>query len=147
MGFITDQLRKKLANKRKKKQLNKIFKKMPLKDITFMPASAAAEDITAHVNNRMQFLIQQVGGLDKFGEGDFSIQYVDKTKGTDIVQKGTKVLGKKTARESFSTTQPIIYDWEAIEEEIVSELAPTTNVDHLQFYMIIIEYTQIKEVV
>ncbi|MBC8436829.1 hypothetical protein H8D85_00740 [bacterium] len=156
MGFITDQLRKRLADRKKSKKLNKSYQKIPKKDITFLPATTAASSITDHVNLRLQALINQVGGIDKFSEGDFTINFIDKTKESDIIQKSNKVLGKKIARESVSssstfgssgTSQPTVYDWEAVEEETVSELAPNVSADQLQYYMIIIEYTQIKEVV
>jgi len=151
MGFITDQLRKRLEERKKSKKLGATFNKTPKKDITFLPADTPASAMTEHVNNRILFLMNQVGGADKFGEGDFTIQYIDQTKDTDIIQKSTKSLARKTAKDSSSVLGPgnriPEYDWEPVEEEIVSELAPNINVNQLQFYMIIIEYTHIKEVV
>ena len=144
MGAFLDQLRKRLKEKQDKANAVKSFKKLPKKDITFLPATTAPGDITNYVNARMLELITQSGGEDRFVDGDFTIQYVDKTSPKDFVQTKEIELQENLARNMTGSNDE--YDWEAKSEATTTSFTEGLNADSMQFYMIIIEYTHLLEV-
>ena len=86
MSWLSDKLKAKLQKKKNNSNVGKKYKKTPLKDITFLSGTASSVAVTEHVNDRMQYLINQVGGLEKFADGDFSIEFVDKTNNFTALQ-------------------------------------------------------------
>ena len=144
MGFMMDQLREKLKKKQDSNSDNvvKKFKRVPLKDITFISAESTPEDITNYVNSRTQTLINECGGVDRYVDGDFSVKYVDKSSKRDFVKKTVHDVEDYKSKEAGTYDE---YDWEAKESVESIELKEGLNKDDIQFYMIVIEYTKIIE--
>ena len=148
MGFMMDQLRKRLKKKQEASNAAKAFKRIPRKDITFLPANYTATQISEFVNTRTLQLISAVGGEDKYVEGDFSVEYIDRTSVKDYIKKEEHSLESNISKENTGgwNSDNTELDWESKNVEITTELAEGLNIDSLQFYMIIIEYTEMKEV-
>ena len=149
MGFMLDKLRERLRKKQEKANAVKNFKKIPRKDISFLPASSTPSEITEYVNNKMIALITQVGGEDKFVEGDFTVEYIDRTSSKDYISNETHTLEGNLAKEDSggwnSNDEEI--DWETKNVNVSTDTKEGVDLNTMQFYMIIIEYTEIKEVV
>ena len=86
MGWLADKVRKKLS-KVKGKKIQIKFKSSPFKDITFLSASATEQELSAHVNSRINDLVSKAGGPDKFSETDFTIMFIDKLDQHNMVQE------------------------------------------------------------
>ena len=137
MGWLMDKLKNKLKKTQGSKAVT-IVTKIPHKDITFLPASVNAAEITTHIENRTQSLMSQAGGEDKYSETDFNIYYINKLADHDMVQEYS--LQKEQAKEGSSAFA--LYDWEP--KSIVTEIKDSVDIGTKQFYMILIEYTVIK---
>lgn len=141
MGFLLDQLKAKLKKRQDANTSNvvKQFKRIPKKDISFIPSNTDPDAITTYVNDRTQILIQQCGGIDKYIDGDFSVKYVDKSSKKDYITT-TEI------DQSMHVASATVADWEATTHTTTAELKPGLEADGVLFYMIVIEYTQIIEV-
>lgn len=148
MGFMLDQLRKKLRKKQAAANAAKAFKRIPKKDITFLPASSTSNQITDFVNNRTVALMTLVGGEDKFVEGDFSVEYIDRTSLNDYVKSEAHTLeaNESKANTGSSWNNNSEQDWETKNVEVSTNFKEGIDINAMQFYMIIIEYTELKEV-
>ncbi len=145
MGFMLDKLRERLRKKQEKANAVKNFKKIPRKDISFLNSNSTPNELTSFVNNRMIELITQVGGEDKFVEGDFSIEYVDRTTAKDYTQKHEYINESNLSKDN-NYSQSDEFDWETKQVDITTSVVDGINIQDMQFYMIIIEYIEIKEV-
>ena len=145
MGFLLDQLKAKLKKRQDSNSDNvaKQFKRIPKKDITFISAESTPDGITNYVNTRMQELISQCGGIDRFVDGDFSVKYVDRSTKRDEVKVTEIELAEKKAQESGSYD---LYDWEGQKHVQTTQLKEGLEDSDVRFYMVIIEYTQILEI-
>ena len=148
MGFMLDQLRKKLKKKQEANNAAKAFKRIPRKDITFLSSESTASQVTEFVNNRTIQLMASVGGEDRFVEGDFSVDYIDRTSEKDYKREETHTLESNIAKQNTGGwgNNNEERDWETKSVEINSNIKDGLDVNALQFYMIIIEYTELKEI-
>ena len=146
MGFMLDKLRERLRKKQEKANAVKNFKKIPRKDISFLSSETTPTQLTNYVNDRMIALIQQVGGEDKFVEGDFTVEYIDRTSSKDFISTETHTLESHLAKADSGYNDEAEYDFETKSVDVSTEPKEGLNLDMMQFYMIIIEYTEIKEV-
>lgn len=116
-------------------------------DVTTLAANKSSAFITSHINNRYDHLISQVGGPDYFEPIELTIKHVNRLNNSHFTSSSSTQfdLAQKIAK-SVSTASE--YDWEAEASQSsgVTNLKDGVNVDELDIYMIIIEYTQIKEV-
>tara|TARA_B100000131_G_C18101883_1_gene606353 strand:- start:612 stop:1046 length:435 start_codon:yes stop_codon:yes gene_type:complete len=143
MGIFLDQLKNRLKKQQEKKNVVKSFKRLPKKDISFLPASTGAQALTDFVNQRTAQLIVEVGGEDRYVDGDFNIQYIDKSTKSDFVKVQEVELQAEKSKESG------VYDEFDFEPKTVTEttmLKEGVSAEETQFYMITIEYTQLLEV-
>ena len=145
MGFMLDKLRERLRKKQEKANAVKNFKKIPRKDISFLSSESTPNDITTFVNNRMIQLITQVGGDDKFVDGDFTVEYVDRTTAKEYTQKHEYLTEANLSKDN-NYSQSDEFDWETKQVDVSTDIVEGTNIQSMQFYMVIIEYTEIKEV-
>ena len=140
MGWLMDKLKAKLKKRSSSKAVTTV-KKVPNRDVTFLPASVSAAEITAHVNARSKALQAQSGGEDKYAETDFSIHFINKLADNDMVQE--YVLQKETAKNvtGIGNSGADTYDWEP--KTVTTEIKDSVDLGTKQFYIIIIEYTVI----
>ena len=146
MGWLTDKLKKKLGKRRGKKVILN-FKSAPFKDITFLPATATEQELTNHVNSRLNAVVAKAGGAEKFTETDFTIMFIDKLNQHQMAQnyelqksvsrRGAELTGLNAGRAADT------YDWEP--KRVSTSLKEGESLSTSQYYMIIIEYTTTKE--
>ena len=140
MGWLTDKLKKKLGKRRGKKVILN-FKSAPFKDITFLPATATEQELTNHVNSRLNAVVAKAGGVDKFTETDFTITLIDKLDQHQMVQNYE--LQKSESKKGEGLSGKDSYDWEP--KRVSTSLKEGESLATSQYYMIIIEYTTTKE--
>ena len=89
-----------------------------------------------------------VGGEDKFVEGDFSVEYIDRTSLNDYVKSEAHTLeaNESKANTGSSWNNNSEQDWETKNVEVSTNFKEGIDINAMQFYMIIIEYTELKEV-
>tara|TARA_B100001250_G_C19813988_1_gene797256 strand:+ start:535 stop:984 length:450 start_codon:yes stop_codon:yes gene_type:complete len=147
MGFMLDQLRKKLKKKQAASNAGVSFKRIPRKDITFLPSNTTAGQITNFVNSRTIELITSVGGEDRFIEGDFTVDYIDRSSEKDYTRNETHTLESQVSKQNtgnWSNNNQEV-DWETKSVSVESQIKDGLDINALQFYMIIIEFTELKE--
>tara|TARA_B100000131_G_scaffold323098_1_gene379816 strand:- start:4162 stop:4596 length:435 start_codon:yes stop_codon:yes gene_type:complete len=143
MSTFLKQLRERLKKQQEKKNVVSAFKRVPKKDISFLPASSAPETLTSFANQRIAELMASVGGEDKFVDGDFTIQYIDKSSKADFVKVQEVELQAEKSKEA-GTYDEFDFEPKTITETTV--LKQGLSADAVQFYMITIEYIQLIEV-
>jgi len=141
MGFLQDQIAKMVQKKKQEKAI--VTVKTVRKDISYLPASSTAVELTQFINNRIEVLL----GLGAAGEiiiENSAVQYIDKTTKADYTLT-TEYIGEE---QEYSEDRPSggIGDMDRkrwITTKTIENSILNINKDAVTFYLVLIEYVQL----
>jgi fructose-1,6-bisphosphatase/sedoheptulose 1,7-bisphosphatase-like protein len=140
MGFLQDQIAKMVKKKKQEKAV--VMVKTARKDISYLPASATAVELTQFINNRINVLL----GLGAAGEiviENANIQYIDKTTKEDYTLT-TEYIGEEQAyNEEPSSGYGNVEKKRWITTKTIENSTLNINKDAVTFYLVLIEYVQL----
>lgn len=124
------------------------YRRLRKVDVTYKSASTGSSALTSHINSRYDALVSGVGGPEYFEPVAMNIQFVNKLNqshfktNSDTQFELTQKLAKSSTTGSNQT-----YDWEAESSSSSSNIEYNdVNLDEMNIYMIIIEYTKVEEI-
>jgi len=124
------------------------YRRLRKVDVTYTKAAVSSSALTTHINSRYNSLISGVGGPDYFEPVELNIKFINKLNQSHFkTSSATEFeLIQKLAKSSTSGSNQT-YDWETESSSSNSNTEyDDVNLDEMNIYMIIIEYTKVEEI-
>ena len=139
------------------------YKRVRKFDVTFLDGTKSATDLTTHLNNRLQQLINGAGGSEYLETIQTDIKYIDKSNpslySNTISESVTNVIEERVTQEGYTiqntgnypdSTVPevkenVVVSFEK-ESSTSADLKPGISQTDLGLWLIYIEYDQTVQV-
>tara|TARA_Y100000310_G_scaffold333156_1_gene410115 strand:+ start:3751 stop:4143 length:393 start_codon:yes stop_codon:yes gene_type:complete len=124
------------------------YKKIQLFDASFLKGTATAEELTAHINNRVVHLQSACGGSDRCEISSIDTTFVNAANATSIETTRTITTtstDNNTANTLGTSSMPYIASSSGTEtgtEVETSTLAAGINADSLTKWLLLIDYNK-----
>jgi len=140
MGFLQDQIAKMVQKKKQEKPI--VITKTSRKDVSYLPASSTAVELTQFINNKIDTLM----GLGAAGDiiiENSNIQYIDKSTKEDYTITTEYKGEEQTYNEEPSSGYGNVSKKRWITTETIENSILNIDKDAVSFYLVIIEYVKL----